>query len=343
MANLTLLDWSKRVDPDGSPAILANLLSQTNEILIDMVMREGNLPTGERVSIATGLPTIYYRSLNQGIAPSKGTAVQVDEGTAIIEARSEMDRDLAMLNGNTDAFRMGENRLFLEGMNQTAATGMFYGNPATAPKQFLGLTQRFSSLSAGNAQNILSGAGATAAMQTSVWLICWGDNATYGIFPKGSQMGLEHRDLGEQTAYEFGGAGLRAQVLVDWYQWKLGLVVKDWRSVVRICNLDTTKFASLDISGPGPLAPTVYTNIIHLMARAVARIPKGMRSMTRPAFYMNASTFSMLMRIALEKSSSALSVQAGLGQFGQPQAMLSFLGIPIRQCDAILNTEIVVT
>jgi len=324
------------VDPDGSPAILANLLSQTNEILIDMVMREGNLPTGERVSIATGLPTIYYRSLNQGIAPSKGTAVQVDEGTAIIEARSEMDRDLAMLNGNTDAFRMGENRLFLEGMNQTAATGIFYGNPATDPKQFLGLSQRFSDGAAGNGQNILGAtSGAGSSTNTSIWLICWGDNATYGIFPKGSQMGLEHRNLGEQTAYEFGGTGLRAQVLVDWYQWKLGIVVKDWRSVSRIANQDTSDYAAMG----GTFAPTGFTHTLHLMARAVARIPNGMRAMTRPAFYMNASTFSLMMRLGLEKSQNALSVQNAIDQFGQPQAMLSFLGIPIRQCDAILNTE----
>lgn len=339
MPNLTLLDWAKRTDPNGTVPLIANLLSQTNEILLDAVVKEGNLPTGHRVTISTGLPTIYYRALNQGIPTSKATTVQVDEGTAIAEARSEVDIDLAMLNGNTAEFRMSEARLFIEGMNQTIATGKFYGNPAVDPKQFLGLTQRYSSTTAGNAQNIIKSGGSGANAQTSVWLIGWGDNTTFCTFPKGSKAGLLQEDLGRQTSFDAGGTGLRMEVFAERFQWKIGMVVKDWRSVVRICNLETADFADL----ANDLAPTTVKNIIHLMARALVRIPKGVQAISRLAFYMNASVFGVLMRTALEKSNAALSVQSALDQFGRPNQMLSFLGVPIRQCDAILNTEEVVT
>ena len=40
--NLTLADWAKRTDPDGRIPVVAELLSQTNEILDDAVFKEGN-------------------------------------------------------------------------------------------------------------------------------------------------------------------------------------------------------------------------------------------------------------------------------------------------------------
>ena len=91
--NLTLADWAKRTDPNGNVPIIAELLSQTNEILEDAVFKEGNLPTGERVVIRTGLPTVYWRALNQGIPNSKSTSAQVDEACGMLEARSEVDKE----------------------------------------------------------------------------------------------------------------------------------------------------------------------------------------------------------------------------------------------------------
>lgn len=196
--NLTLADWAKRIDPEGRIPVVAELLSQSNEILEDAVFKEGNLPTGERVVIRTGLPTVYWRALNQGIPSSKSTTAQVDEACGILEARSEVDKDLAMLNGNTAQFRLSEDSAFLEAMNQTQAETLFYGNPATDPKQFLGLAARYSDKSSGgNKQNILD-AGGSGSDNTSVYLVIWGDQTVYCPFPKGSKAGLIHEDLGEQ-------------------------------------------------------------------------------------------------------------------------------------------------
>ena len=79
-SNLTLLDWAKRVDPEGRVPVVAELLSQSNEILSDCVMKEGNLPTGERVIIRTGLPTVYWRALNQGQGARLASAAAVECG-----------------------------------------------------------------------------------------------------------------------------------------------------------------------------------------------------------------------------------------------------------------------
>lgn len=333
-SNLTLADWAKRSDPDGRIPIIAELLSQSNEVLEDCVFKEGNLPTGERVVVRTGLPAVYWRALNQGIPSSKSTTAQVDEAAGILEARSEVDKDLAMLNGNTAQFRLSEDTAFLEAMNQTQASTLFYGNPGTDPKQFLGLAARYSSLTAANAQNILS-AGGSGSDNTSVYLVVWGDQTVYCHFPKGSKAGLIHEDLGEQTVYN--SDGTRLQAYATRYQWKNGLVVKDWRYVVRICNIDVSDL----IGQTGTQAANVSTNIVKLMARSLYRIPN--MAMGRAAFYMNRTVHSGLSIAALDKSQYVLKINEGLSQFGTPYSWLSFLGVPLRRVDAIVNTEAVVS
>jgi len=329
-SNLTLADWAKRSDPDGRVPIVAELLSQSNEILDDCVFKEGNLPTGERVVIRTGLPGVYWRALNQGIPSSKSTTAQIDEACGILEARSEVDKDLAMLNGNTAQFRLSEDTAFLEAMNQTQAETMFYGNPGTDPKKFLGLAPRYGDLSADNAVNILN-AGGSGSDNASVYLVVWGDNTVYCPFPKGSKAGLTHEDLGEQTVYN--SDGTRLQAFATRYQWKNGLVVKDWRYVVRICNIDISDL----LAGSNTQAASASTALIKLMARALYRIPN--MAMGRAAFYMNRTVHSGLSIAALDKSQSVLAIQEGLSQFGSAQSYLSFLGVPLRRVDALLNTE----
>ena len=333
-SNLTLADWAKRTDPDGRVALVAELLSQSNEILEDCVYKEGNLPTGDRVVIRTGLPTAYWRSLNQGIPNSKSSTAQVDEACGILEARSEVDKDLAMLNGNTAQFRLSEDTAFLEAMNQTQAQTIFYGNPATDPKQFLGLATRYSSTSAGNGTNIISGGASSGSLNTSVYLVVWGDNTVYCPFPKGSKAGLLHEDLGEQTVYD--GAN-RMQAYATRYQWKSGLVVKDWRYVVRIPNLLVADV----VAGTGTQAASAATQLTKLMMRAMYKIPN--LDSGRAAFYMNRTVHSGLAVQSLDRSQAALAVQPALSQFGTARNYLSFQGIPIRRVDCLLNTEAVVS
>lgn len=322
---LTLADWSKRVDPEGNVPVVAELLSQSNEILEDALFAEGNLPTGHRVIIRTGLPTAYWRSINQGIPTSKSTTAQVDESIGMLEAYAKVDKDLALLNGNTSAFRLSEDSAFLEAMNQAQAQTLFYGNPATDPRQYLGLASRFGAISgAGNSQNILD-AGGTSTNNASIWLVCWGENSVFCTFPKGSKAGLIHDDQGELVVYDSNSNPYQA--FQTHYQWKNGLVVKDWRYVVRIANINTANL----------VAETAAADIVKLMSRALDRIPNINTS--KPAFYMNRTLFSMLRIQSLNKSQNVVNIETGLNQFGQASNWLNFLGVPVRRVDQLLNTE----
>ena len=322
---LTLADWAKRLDPDGKVPAVAELLSQSNEILEDAVFQEGNLPTGHRVIIRTGLPTAYWRSINQGIPTSKSTTAQVDESIGMLEAYAKIDKDLALLNGNTNAFRISEDSAFLEAMNQAQAQTLLYGNPATDPRQYLGLAPRYGAISgAGNAQNVLD-AGGVSTNNTSIYLVVWGDNTTFCTFPKGSKAGLAHDDQGELVVYDANSNPYQA--FQTHYQWKNGLVVKDWRYVVRICNINTANL----------VAETAAADLVKLMSRALDRIPN--LGMGRPAFYMNRTVYSMLRIQALNKSQTVLDINSGLNQFGTPSSWNTFEGVPLRRVDQILNTE----
>lgn len=321
---LTLVDWTKRLAPDGNVAAVAELLSQTNEILDDAVFMEGNLPTGHRVTIRTGLPSVYWRAINAGVPTSKSTTAQVDEACGILEARSHIDTELAKLNGNTASFRLSEDKAFLEAMGQKQAETMFYGNVATDAKSYTGLATRYSATSAGNGQNIILGGGA-GSDNTSIYLVGWGEDTVFCPFPKGSTAGLSHQDLGEESVQD--ASGNWYQALRSLYQWKNGLVVRDWRYVVRIANIDISNL----------VGESSAADIVKLMSRALDRIPN--LNGCRPAFYMNRTVYSMLRIQALGKSSNAVTIEKGLNQFGNPSSWASFEGVPLRRCDQLLNTE----
>lgn len=327
----TLIDVVSRTDPDGRIADFANILSQSNEVNDDAIYIEGNLPTGHRSTIVTGLPQVYLRSVNAGVPRSKGTTVQVDDGAAMVEAFSNCDVDAVNLNGNSEAYRLSEDRLFIESMAQAQALYMFYGNPASDPRQYLGLSARYGLKSAGNGLNILD-AGGTASANTSIWLICWGEHSVFCHYPKGSKAGLLFEDDGIITVYDTNNNPYKAYQ--SHYQSKAGLTVKDWRYAVRIANIDTATFAAMS----GTQATTaVATNILHMMLRAVDRIPNF--AGVRAAFYMNRSVYSLLRRLAMEKSVNALALEAGADQFGNAKKWASFEGIPLRKVDQLLNTE----
>jgi hypothetical protein len=322
---LTLADWSKRLSPDGNFSPVAELLSQTNEILEDAVFIEGNLPTGHRTTIRTGLPAIYYRMINQGVPTSKSTTAQVDEQCGMLEARSHIDTKLAQLNGNTAEFRLSEDAAFIEAMNQAQSSALFYGNPGADPRQFLGIAPRYSAISgAANGQNIID-AGGTGTDNTSIYLVVWGENSVFCPFPKGSQAGLQHKDLGEESVADANGNYYQA--LRSLYQWDNGLVVKDWRYVVRICNIDVSNL----------VGESSAADLVKLMARALDRIPA--LGMGRPAFYMNRTVHSMLRIQAMTKTANVLAIEKGLNQFGNSSSWTSFDGVALRKVDQILNSE----
>jgi hypothetical protein len=319
--NPTLLDVAKRLDPDGKIAAIVEILNATNPVLDDLTFVEGNLPTGHRTTIRTGLPTPTWRKLYGGVQPTKSTTVQVTDSCGMLEAYAEVDKALADLNGNTASFRLSEDAAHIEAMGQEMASTLFYGNEGTEPEAFTGLAPRYNSKSAQNADNIVD-AGGTGSDNTSIWLCVWGPQTGFGIYPKGSTAGLQMTDKGQVTVENVDGNGGRMEAYRTHYRWDAGLTIRDWRYFVRIANID--------VSDLDTVANT--KKLIEWMIQASERIPELGKG--RAAFYMNRRLREKLRLGILEKVSSNLTWETVSGE-----RVMTFDDIPVRRCDALVNAE----
>lgn len=321
----TLLDLAKASDPGGKVEAVVEILNETNEVLDDMVWMEGNLPTGHRTTIRTGIPMPTWRKLYGGVQPNKGTTAQITDDTGMLEAYAEVDKALADLNGNTAAFRLLEDKAHIEGMSQTMAETVFYGDSSLYPERFTGLAPRFNDTTANNADNIILGGSASGQTDNlSIWLVVWGENTVHGIIPKGSKAGLQTQDMGEVTIENVDGNGGRMQAYRSHYRWDCGLTVKDWRYVVRIPNIDRS-LLTIDYS--------TGANIADLMVQAIERIPN--LGAGRPVFYMPRTIRTMLRRqITNSVKNSTLTMDTIAGK-----RVLAFDGIPVRRVDALSADE----
>lgn len=328
----TLLDVARRLDPDGKIAKVAEILQLYNEILEDIPMIEGNLPTGHKTTVRKSLPTPTWRLINQGIQPVKSTTGQIVETCGMMENYSEVDKDLAILNGNSAEWRLSEDSAVMEGMNQEMAATLIYGDTSINPEKFVGFAPRYFALTGQTTSTNVINGGGVGSDNTSIYLIGWGEETVHCIFPKGSKAGLSMADLGEQTLLD-SNLG-RYQGYRTHYQWKNGIAVRDWRFIVRICNIDVS-----NLSQAGDVVDN-SANIIKMMSIALDKIPPSGRS--RLVFYCNNTVKSMLRIKMLSKSNVFLSLEDLKGAGGIPRPTLSFMGVPVRRIDQISNTETLV-
>jgi len=320
--NPTLADVAAMLDPNGEIATIVEILkTSSNDVLSSLTFQEGNLPTGHQSSVRTGIPTPTWRKLYGGVQPTAGSVAKVVDSIGMLEDYAEVDKALADLNGNTAAFRMQEDTAHLQGMNDTMASTLFYGNEGVTPEAFTGLSPRFNSLGAANGLNIID-AGGTGSDNTSIWLCVWGPTTGFGIYPKGSRAGLQREDKGQVTIENVDGAGGRMEAYRTHYRWDVGLSIRDWRYFVRIANIDVS-----DLSVAANQA-----KLVDYMIMATERIPSF--GVGRAAFYCNRGVREKLRLGMLSKTAYNLSWESVEGK-----RVLTFDDIPVYRTDALLNSE----
>lgn len=323
-----LIDLYKREDRNRDIAVIIELLAQTNSILDDAIAIECNNGTSHRTTVRTGLPAVTWGQLYKGIPQSKSTTAQVEDATGFVEGLSTVDQRLLEISKDPNRVRLTEAQSFLESLSQEVATTIFYGDVTADPKKFTGLSARFSDPTAPNGGQLVDGGG-TGSNNTSVWFVTWGDRQCHLLYPEGTRAGIAREDKGQQRVVDSNGNAYYA--MEELFRWHVGLTVRDWRFVSRICNIDVDdlKEGKVDIYG--------------LFRQAFWKLRSHRVMGGRQAIYCNADVLEALDAAATPtvatSGGSASSFVRLTPQNIDGREVLTYRGIPVRQCDALLNTE----
>jgi len=324
-----LVDRANLLDPDGSVAMVANELEKESPFIQDMVFREGNLDTGFKHSALVSLPSVTWTQLYQGVAPTKAARKQVTDTCGLVEALADIDERLLELGGIEAALRHEETQAHLQAMSEEVETGMFYHNEKTDPEKITGLGPRYNTLPSSWAQfyhsdyrdHVKDGAG-TGSDNTSIWLVHHGPEGVFGIYPKGTQLGIQTIDRGSQRVLDDSSNPYYVKEMH--LKWQTGLAIKNYRSVVRICNID---YSNLSTTGD---------TLVPLMIDAYHRMPAKFRRNAK--WYVNPDIAAFLHHQARNKTNISLM----LGEFDGME-IVKCCGAPIRESNALLLTESAIT
>jgi hypothetical protein len=311
-------------------AVVIELLAKTNAVLDDAYTVPCNLGVKHRTTIRTGLPSVTWGQLYRGIPQSKSEKAQVDDTTGFVEGLSSIDKRLLDLAEGSlkGAVRLSEAKGVLEALSQEAASQLIYGNVAVDPEKFTGFAPRFNDSAAANGGQIVDGGGSDAGANTSIWFITWGSEKNHLIYPSGTKAGIIREDKGEQRVLD--GSGNPYYALEELFRWHLGLCTRDWRSVARIANINVTDLRNGDV------------DVYDLMRKAFWKV-NAHRGDGKVAIYANADVLEALdAQAAPTKSADASFVRLRPMEI-EGKEVLTYRGSPVRQVDAILNTEDPVT
>ena len=309
---LTLIEVAKRKDPDGDMAAIAEVLNQTNDILQDAVWREANDTFTNKSVRRDKLPSGSWRKLSAGVAYESSETIEVVDEIGILETWAQNDVEVINAFPNPEQARNDEAAPFIEGLGQTMAYTIFYGNSNTTPEKFTGLGPRMDNISA--TTNVINEGGSGSDL-CSIFVVDWGPNTCHMIYPKNSKAGLEHKDLGIDIVRD--SSGNMYEAYVDKFCWKAGLVVKNSKSIGRIANIESASASNIFDED----------NLITLLNRMT--MGPGRR------IYANQTVLTQMEIRAKDKTNINYGSIEGLA----PGPVLSFKGVPVRLCEQLIITE----
>lgn len=333
-----LLDHAKQFDPKGQEYMVAKVLQQSNPVIKDMPVIESNDESGHTYAVQTGIPEPTWRRAYQGVEPTKHTQKVVHDTYGRMSAYSMVDVAVAEKGGKIAETRAAMAESHLEGMAQGMAKKVFYGSNADNEKSFIGIAPRFSALSgADSSDNVISNGGSSAGAQSSIYLIGWGKNKTFGFYPKGTRAGIKRYEYSANGPVPCKDAqGNEFPGYKEQYEWLMGMAVPDWRYSARICNIQAP--TSMD----NDACKALFKNFMKALDKIhnidvvnlVAYCTRDVKFALRNGFLLSGGTLAPQVYVANELNKS--------GNQGYANHDLVIDGIHVKADDAIVQTEAVV-
>lgn len=318
----------KRVLDRMTPLVKMLPLKASNNILSNIAVRTDSLPVAST------------RRWNEGIKATTSKNTPLNDPIALFEDYSEVDKDLWEIQNDPNMWRADQDMNHIEGLFQLMESQLFYGSLANNPGGFNGLATRFNNLESlpnGDSSwqpNVWNG-GATTGNVTSAWMIEFGDDSVYGIYPPNTPAGLSVRDLGEITkelssATGAVGQNYMYQVLRTMLRWYLGMQIADERCVQRICNINPTALSANNFDE-------------NIFIEAKNWLPRAGESAGTVILVNRALKTQIDIRAVSQKINTYFTPPSdgSMDVFGK--AVTKFQNIPIYVAEKILSTETVLT
>lgn len=333
---LGLID-AMRAGDRGDLADVAEVLSRMSPVYRNAFFVEANKGAQHEHSIRTGLPSVTWGRLYQGIPQSKSSRAIVTDSTGFVEGLSTVDTRLLEISKNAAALRLQEGDTFIEAIAQEVETGIFYNDVVTTPEKFKGLAARYNVSGGAGAGNQIVKAGGSGSDNTSVWFVGWGERGTHLIHPEGTKAGLERQDKGEQRVTD--ASGNPYYVKEELFRQHIGVAVRDWRMNARIANIDVSDLiaGSVDIY---KYMRQAYYKLAHRWSTSMTNKDGTFNTNAslegRTVIYMNRTVLEALDAAGTNSSNGALQLKT---TELEGREVPTYRGIPIEVTDALLNTE----
>jgi hypothetical protein len=181
------------------------------------------------------------------------------------------------------------------------------------------------------AGNQIIDAGGTGSNNTSIWFVTWGADGVCALYPQGTQGGIKQEDKGQQRVLD--ASGNAYYVEEEMFSAHMGFAVKDWRYVSRISNIDVPDMKA----GSVALYDFMRSAYYRLHNRRVQKIA-DQRNPGRTVIYANRDVIEVLDALATNAGANDNFVRLRPVEV-EGKEVLGYRGIPIRETDALLNTE----
>ena len=309
-SQLTLVEVAKRT-LNGQMLPIAEVLNLENPIIQQAPWLEANDMFSNVTTQRYSLPAGAFRMINAGVPLEHSTTAQIRDQMGFLETYAEHDQLLVDSMPSPGTFRNDENRAFIEGLGQTFADTLFYGNAVVDPEKWTGIAPRLATLNTTNVQ----GCSGTGSDLSSIYFVTWDPSLCHLIYPRGSSGGIKHEDLGKNTLTD---SGYRYEIYRDHFMLYCGLVIRNIRAVGRVCNIETSGSSNLFDED---VVIRVKNSMLYQGKRSVA--------------YCNQTILSQIEIQIKNKSNVFMYTQNPFGDGQVP----SILGVPLYVCENIKNTE----
>lgn len=336
-STLSMVDQFKQVDGKGRFINVIEAMNNTSQYCMDdWVWQQCNSGTKHRRSIRTGLPSVSWTALYEGIPQSKSFKQMVDDTTGMVEGLSSVDQRLIKLyDQNAAAIRDSEARAYFESMSQELMTALFYHNTASNPRLPKGLGARYGKLGTSGAANQVIDAGGTGSDNTSIWFVEWGFDGLSVIYPEGTVGGIQRENKGQQRVLD--ASGNPYYVEEEHIGANVGFSIGDWQRISVVRNVDISNVQA----GTVDLYKFMRKAYYKLKSRRAMKI-MDQAAPGRIAIYCNRDILEALDALGTNAGASDNFTRLRPGEI-EGKEVMTYRGFPIRETDALLNTEAPVT